>query len=218
MFFASSQEANCGGVVRPHSAGGSGAAGRLRGIKYSWNVSQFLDALGVARWGFTGSTCGWSILWGRADIKERRSRGTCTHAAALRHATELWTTGESLSRAPFSHCHTMGTNASILLLITLWASVQDGEYLSTFSHLYLSFFGYMVRHGVTGKIQIPAAFSFVYDKCFKKHVSLMFRVHVPAMCSVALQLCAHWLQPVHGSSTGSEHTGQAASWPGTDNT
>lgn len=105
--------------------GGSGASD-IPGICHSFGT-----AFGVACCDCTGSTCGWSISWGRADIKERQNCGTCTHAAALRHATELWSSAESLSRAPFSHCHTMGTNASILLLITLWASVQDGENLLT---------------------------------------------------------------------------------------
>lgn len=87
-----------------------------------------------------------------------------------------------------------------------------------FTFVFICFLVTWNRHGVSAKIPIPAAFSFVYDKCFKKHVSLIFRVHVPAMCSVALPLCARWFQPVHGSSTGSERTAQAASWPGTDNT
>lgn len=41
------------------------------------------------------------------------------------------------------------------------------------------------RHDVREKIQIPAAFSFVYDECFKKHASLIFCLHVPARRSVA---------------------------------
>lgn len=78
----------------------------------------------------------------------------------------------------------MGTNASILLLITLWASVQDGENLLTFRMIFLV---RRMRHDVSGKFQILVAtlqnFSFV---CFEKHIALIFDVHVPATRSVVL--------------------------------
>lgn len=48
----------------------------------------------------------------------------------------------------------MGTNASILLLITLWASVQDGKNLFTFR---CNFFVARNGHDVSGKLQILAA-------------------------------------------------------------
>lgn len=65
-----SLEANCGGVVRPHPAGGSGAAGRLRGIRYSRNVSQFLDGL----WGRTPRLHR-KHMWVEHLVRESRYKG-----------------------------------------------------------------------------------------------------------------------------------------------